>query len=104
MPCSTIARNCWPTCPMETSMREAPRRAAFADLQQVEVQRAGDRRVRQFAPQHGLQQLQPALAGHLLRRRHAAARARVQALRHLALLRDPLLQPIHGVHAFTFPE
>ena len=71
---------------------------AFLDLQQHEIQGPGDRRVGQFAPEHGLQRFQAGLAGDLVRAGDAGAHARIHPGEHVALFGQPFLEGVPCAH------
>jgi len=73
---------------------------AIVHLHDQEVQRLGNGRVGQFAPQHGLHLLQAIEVGDLLAGGDARARACVQRGEDVALLRQPVFKVVvlgHGV-------
>jgi hypothetical protein len=86
-----------PRCALE-------QRAALIDFQQDEIQSAGDGRVGQFAAQQGLHDLQPALAGQLLRPSHPRSRAALQPRQHFALLGQPGLERVLLAHRSFLSE
>lgn len=67
---------------------------AIVHLHDQEVQRLGNGRVGQFAPQHGLHLLQAIEVGDLLAGGYTRARACVQRGQDLALLRQPVFKVV----------